>query len=216
MVRFIICLSIVLPLFAFGQQACVANMKQNILYTAIDNPLMVTVENIACDSILVSTSNGRITGSNCNYSIRVFPADTLNNRILPANIKVSGIVNGDTVSVGTFAFRVQDIPLPVAMVANRAGGEVSAAEMKVQTGVAATVENFDLDYAPKVKSYSLLIHNSIRTTHFYNVEGPYFTQEIKDYFFYLRNGDKVFVFDVQVQLPNGKTVTLKPVQFDIK
>ena len=216
MMRFIIFFQFLMPIYVWGQTVCVSNIKQNILYEGIVNPLTVAAENISCDSILVTTTYGKIWGGNCQYQIRISTPDTIDllNRIISVNIKVKGIVNGDTINLGNFPFRLHNMPLPVARVANRPGGEVSAAEMKVQKGVAAVVDDFD--YPVKVKSYSLLIHNPIRTTHFYDVEGPYFTEEIKDYLFYLRSGDKVFVFDVQAELSNGEIVTLEPIQFDIE
>ena len=53
--------NIILVIVSFnisGQEFSISNLKQNILFRGIDNPIHVASENYSCDSIWLSTNNG--------------------------------------------------------------------------------------------------------------------------------------------------------------
>lgn len=51
-----------------AQHISVANDKENILYVGIPNPLTIVAENCPCNKLVVKTSIGKISGSDCSYT----------------------------------------------------------------------------------------------------------------------------------------------------
>jgi hypothetical protein len=53
---------------SFSQNVAIENLRQNIAYPYIYNPMNIIVEEIPCDEIFVSTNNGEIKSrGNCKY-----------------------------------------------------------------------------------------------------------------------------------------------------
>ncbi len=68
------CVALLLCIFfttaAPAQTAAIQFDKENILYINEDNPLTIVAEGFSCKQLVVTSSNGTITGSNGHYIAR--------------------------------------------------------------------------------------------------------------------------------------------------
>ncbi|MDF3079369.1 MAG: gldM [Sphingobacteriaceae bacterium] len=130
--------------------ATVSADKMNVFYIGVDNPVSVSAPGVPKESLSVSMSNGRISGSNGKYTVRVSsPGDAM--------VNVSANVNGKTQNVGSMKFRVKRIPNPVAKFAGKTSGKMASAIIRGQDYIAAVLENFDFAAEFKVTRYTLII-----------------------------------------------------------
>src|SRR5690606_6646864 len=102
---------------AYCQKCVVANVRENIVYLGVSNPLDIAVNGYLCKNFEVSTDNGKVEKGNeiCSYSY------------LPKTTGIANIIIKDKKSkklLGRMPFRVEDIPPPTAMVAGKNGGEI--------------------------------------------------------------------------------------------
>ena len=53
---------IILSLSSFSQKFSVSPDKNNVFYIGVDNPITIAVENTSCNSLIVKSTNGKISG----------------------------------------------------------------------------------------------------------------------------------------------------------
>jgi hypothetical protein len=186
-----------------GQKFTVSADKMNELYIGVDNPISVTVENMSCEDITVTTNNGKISGSNCRY---IFSGGTIG----PANIAVYKKVKGKMQVIGIWPFRVKHLPLPVFKIAH-GKDKISKPEIANQEYVRAEFENIDLDSHFIIDSFKVCIVSSdtckfsIKTNY-----GNKISEEIRDEFKKLKQNDVVVFKDIFIKQPDGTEAKLEP------
>lgn len=158
------------------QNVAVQFTHNNVLYQHIPSPFIVVADNIDCNDLVITSSQGKISKVNydmedCLYSFT--PTEMGNNVILK-------IYNGiDTNKIG---FRVKPIPLPTMTIGgNLALNEnkvISKGNLKAQGAIIPLLYNFDYNARYDVKDYETI---SISDTIFYfrKAEGPYFPEDFE-------------------------------------
>ena len=117
--------------------------KMNVLYVGIDNPLSISAAgvrgelNVSADGINLRKDGGRYIAKPKRKGIATFN------------------VSGKDLATTSFKFRVKRIPDPVIKLGNKPGGNIRAAEFKVQQGLIPVLEGFDFDAKCQVQSFEV-------------------------------------------------------------
>ncbi len=130
--------------------AVVSPDAMNVLYIGVDNPISVSAPGIPKESLRVSGENVTVSGSAGNYVARVTAPGT-------ASISVSAQIGDATQSLGTSNFRVKRIPKPQAKVAGRSGGAVTAAQIRSQNRIFASLDDFEFDAKFDISRFSMIV-----------------------------------------------------------
>lgn len=125
----IVLLLLVLPLFTHGQEVTLAPANVAPIYEGYKNPLRLSVAQGHISKATLTTDNGTITEENGIYYLKPVKEGL-------AVVDIYAITNkGKFTRKDTF--RVLPLPLPIAMVAGKAGGTLPAVDMRAQVSVAA-------------------------------------------------------------------------------
>ncbi len=176
--------------------ATVTPTKMNVFYIGVDNPVTASAAGVLGKDLRVNMSNGTISGSGGNYTVRVSKQGD-------ANITVSDAAG---TRYGSFPFRVKMIPDPIASVGKLEGsGNMRAAELRVQKGVRAILKNFDFDAKFSVLSYDMVFAARRQDLAVSKGNGPIFNQQMNSYIQRAKPGDLVYIENLRVRGPDGTT-----------
>lgn len=200
-------------------RAVVSLTRLDYVYYNIDNPMSVSVPGLMPKDISVNIGEERAflhrdpDGSNVNDFI-VRPKDSTGTITVHINEKLE---NGKTRSRGMLRFRVITIPDPVVWLGYvRQGDTVSLDDLinKSYIQVKAKLEdfNFPLD-EPEVVSYEINRSESFSLP--IEVQGSKLSQQAKDMLSKARRDETLYVENIKVLMPDGRTVTLQA-QFPLK
>lgn len=190
-------LILVIPLTAIkAQQVVVANLKLNVVYLGVDNPLTIAVANYSVDDIKVSVENGIIEGENGLYNWKPQKPGL-------AIITVAINENGTQKIVENVKYRVKRIPDPIARVGKRYGC-LGSFDFKTQSGVTAYIDNFDIDEKAKVKSYDVYIVRTGKDPIKIKNYGARFNEEVLKIIQTLRTGDTVYIENIYALNPGDE------------
>ena len=200
-------------------RAVVSLTRLDYVYYNIDNPMSVSVPGLMPKDISVNIGEERAflhrdpDGSNVNDFI-VRPKDSTGTITVHINEKLE---NGKTRNRGMLRFRVITIPDPVVWLGYvRQGDTVSLDDLinKSYIQVKAKLEdfNFPLD-EPEVVSYEINRSESFSLP--IEVQGAKLSQQAKDMLSKARRDETLYIENIKVLMPDGRTVTLQA-QFPLK
>jgi hypothetical protein len=174
----------------------------------IENPLEVLVNKNNCKDFKLASADGNIQSTElpCYYTFQ--PSKTGK-----ASIYVVNKANQKTID--TIRFKVADIPLPVATLANKNGGNIRRSELKVQMGIAARYEGFDFDAKAKILGFTIVILRGNAVTFSKVCDGALFQDGVKKSFGDLQNGDRVVFFGIQCVTADQKNRRLEAIEFSV-
>jgi hypothetical protein len=133
-----------------GGKPVVAAAKMNILYTLTKNPVNIAVPDFPCNKLLVSSSNGLLTGKDCEYSI-------VPEHVGETVITVMAVQENDTIILGEEKFRVKRPDLPKAYFCN------SKTKVKKEIAIECAylvlhLDGFDFDPPFRIINFDLIIN----------------------------------------------------------
>jgi gliding motility-associated protein GldM len=111
--------------------AFVSAEKVKVLYIGLDNELAVTGGSVGDEKVSVSCNNGSLR--------KVGPGRYISSPNAPGTAVVTVNADGKTSS---FTFRVKNVPDPVPMVGQSAGGRIPSGTFKAQQGLRADLKDF--------------------------------------------------------------------------
>jgi gliding motility-associated protein GldM len=180
--------------------------KMNVLYVGIDNPLTITA-GVGSEKVSASFSGGtvrRVQGAK-------WVAKPGNN---PGTHNINVIADGKSTPV---TFRVKYLPKPGTFVGPSQGGSISAATFKVQGGLIARLVDSEFEAPFRVVSYTLgAIGGSIPNYQMATNEGNRWSGSAKAIVDKAGPGTTVFFENVRVIGPDGRTVEVQPMVFNLK
>jgi gliding motility-associated protein GldM len=185
--------------------AVVSPTKMNVFYIGVDNPVEVSAAGASASDLRVSMTGGTITGSGGNYNVRVTQQGE-------ANVNVSAA--GE--NYGNFEFRVKRIPDPVAKIAGKPGGNITAGEIKVQKGIAAVLEGFDFDAKFNVVSFDMVYAAKRQDLAVARGNGAAFNGQMIGYLERAKPGDLYYFENVKVRGPDGQTRPIPGITFRVR
>ncbi|MFK7771774.1 MAG: GldM family protein [Saprospiraceae bacterium] len=182
----------------FSQNVAIENLKQNIAYPYLDNPMNIIVEGIPCEEIFVSTDNGEVKSKrNCQYIFHPHEVGV-------ASIFIHMIEKGDTIQIKERKYRVKRWPKPVASLSGNKSGKLGIGEFKAQLGISARIENFDIDARCKVISFELQIIRGKNLIREVINNGGRFEEKTKKIIFKVEKGDRIILDKIMVLMPGSK------------
>lgn len=188
--------------------AVVSLTKMNVVYCGIDNPISIGVPGVASKDVIPQIVEGSATlspdpsGKAGDYIIRASKPGRIKIQI---NAKVDGKT---TKSMGVKEFRGKFIPVPQLKVGTLgSGSSVTKAELTANGQLRAVLPDFDFQLPPlKITSFNFNVQGSgqldIQGT------GNRLTPDMQSRINNARRGQKVYITDVVVKTPDGRTHTL--------
>ncbi len=176
-----------------AQEVAIEMSKMNIAYAGLDNSIVVMVEGLGCNEFIVCTDNGSIhQGKNCNYTYSPEKVGIVN-IYFKRSIKAM-----DTIACRKI--RIKPLPTPSAKYANKSGGNIGIGEFKVQTGLIAPIEGFDIDARFNIESYKInvirgnnVLHSVLNHGGRIEISNQYIIDQVKI-------GDKIIFENIFVKM----------------
>ena len=199
-----------LSLTTYSQKFSVSNEANNTAYVHLPNPIKIAVERYSCNSLLITTDNGRIEGNKCTYTF--YPEN-----IGAAKIIIKSRINGKVKKIGEYVFRILDLPLPYLKIGPFSGGTAKRAVFANQQFVRTEdsnpacydVCNFQID------SFNIQITNNKNVVFEHTNIGNKLDDSVVNAFHNLLDKDIVFITKIMVTGGDGKQRQIYPVQFTI-
>jgi len=189
--------------------AVVSPDKMNVLYIGVDNPISVSAPGIPKENLLVSGSGVSVSGSGGKYNARVSATGE-------ATVNVSAKVGDKTQQLSSTKFRVKRIPKPTARVAGKTGGRISAAQLRGQNVVAASLENFEFDAKFSISKFNMYIAKPrVDPVGPYSTSGSNFSAQMKSGLSGVTSGSVVMIYDIVGVGPDGVAQNLDPITFQV-
>jgi hypothetical protein len=191
-----------------GQSIALAADKMNVFYVGIDNPITIVVENSSTKSLIIKTTNGKVTGKNGQY---IFRSETVGG----AEILVYKKMNHKLIKLGSGYFRIKTIPLPIFKIGS-GRRIVSKYELTSQQFVRAELEGFEFDSKFSIESFTVCIvpSDTCKYSTIKNIGGK-INDEIRNEFQMLKENDVVVFKNIFAKTPAGIEVDLLPIMIKI-
>ncbi|MFN6379788.1 MAG: GldM family protein [Flavobacteriales bacterium] len=203
---------IVPPVFVGEPALVVSPVQMNVFYRGLDNPVEISVPGVPQSSVEASCTGCQTFAKGDKGTWNVKPgADT------KATISVSATINGEKKSIGTKEFRVKRIPDPVPVFGGKrpTDSTISKGDATVAAGVRADMENFDFNVKVVVKSFKLTIASGSGTLKEYPCTGNQASQGLREALSKAKVGEKIFIEEIMVDMPDGQTRKLAPISLKI-
>jgi gliding motility-associated protein GldM len=176
----------------------IAATAMNVFYAGIDNPISVSAPMPNFKASGPGMRSGKGPGQ---YVIKPRKSGDI-------TINVTGTDdNGKTVQLGKQKFRVKKIPTPVAYIGGKTG-TVKLTKSKLGNGVInAKMEGFVFDLRVKVKSFTLgtTVNGDYKAV---KVTGNKMNASCKSLIKKAARGQRFYLEEMQVKMPDGRTVKL--------
>jgi gliding motility-associated protein GldM len=192
----------------------VSPTAMNVMYYGIPNPIDVSVPGVSPDKIKIKVVNGSFTsekvknskGVNFRGNWAVKPSAIGQ----PVQVIVSAESGGKPTTYPPIEFRVKPIPPPVAVFAGKNTGSVPKNTAAAQTGVYATLPDFDFDLVYKVTGFTVLYTDN-RGDFEEKSTSSSLTSDQKSLINRLTRGKNLFIKDIKALAPDGRTLDLNPI-----
>jgi hypothetical protein len=194
--------------FLFAQKFLITEAGQNIAYYKSENSLNVLVEGVACNSIDLETTNGKIKRDSCNF---IYTPDSLGT----SRIEVFINLNGQRKKIGESGFQVKKTLPPAPKIAGHKIGRILKVELCNQTYIGADYGDFDIEPTPRIDSFYIIgIRNDNILFGLLN-KGSKFDKEILDNFRMLTANDKIIVCQIWATDPYGEKIELSNIELTV-
>lgn len=194
--------------------ATIAPTQMMIFYQGLKNPISVSAPGVANDKIDVTVSNGaKLTkGTEAGtYMVEIQAG------VKTVTVTATGSIDGKSVVLGSYNFRVKRVPSPEAQISGVSSGKLAKDDVLAAGGIIPDMGDFEFgDYTYKIVSFKLstFIGGDIKEAG--TNKGGSFNSETRKFIQSARHGQKLFFENIQAQGPDGATRTLNPVNIEIK
>lgn len=186
--------------------------KMNVMYMGVANPISVSVPGVASQNLEVSVSNGgRMEKNGDNYFCYPSKLDALGKNTA---ISVFANTNGIKRPMGSMAFRVKEVPPPLATIAGLNGGTLKKEDLLVEGGVFAELKDFDFDLKFHVTQFDITVSGAYVKTS--SSKSNKFTDEQKSMFGKLATGSMIYIDNIMAKGDDGSNRPLANIFFKIK
>ncbi|MCC6725422.1 MAG: hypothetical protein IT258_13020 [Saprospiraceae bacterium] len=199
----------------FCQKIAIENHTYQLVYPWIDFPLTVVVENIPCQSLHLTTDNGKIMrngGNGCDWSYTAM-------WVGDAKVFIHQIKGRDTLLLGEKEIAVIHWPTQTATIGNRSSGKMKLGFLKAQKGLiinmALGIPKRDIDGTIHVTRFQTSIIRNGELIAFEKTQGNVFSDATQAALAKVLPGDKVVFDEIYATLPGMKveeklnTITLE-------
>ena len=187
--------------------ATVAADLMNVLYAGFDNPVSVSATGVSADKFSLSMTGGTLTSKGGGHYIARPSAVGQ-----PVTFTVTGTVDGKTVQVGTFTFKVRKLPDPTAFIVvgndRFKGGRLAKASAVAAPSIGAAIDDGLLDIPFRVQSFETVFFDRMGNARPEPSSGAHFTENQRGLMRDLRRGGRFYIRGVVCVGPDGITRTL--------
>jgi gliding motility-associated protein GldM len=187
----------------------------NIMYKGILNPIDVSVPGVSPDKIKLRVVNGTLTTEKVKNSKGVtFKGNwSVNPTAVGQNVQVivsTTDASGKSTTYPPVEFRVKAVPPPIATFGGKNTGTIAKNTAAAQTGVYASLPDFEFDLLYKITSFTVLYTDS--RGDFEKISNSNaLTADQKDLVNRLQRGKNLFIKDIKCLAPDGRTLDLSPI-----
>ena len=190
--------------------AVVSPDAMNVLYIGVDNPLSISAPGVPAESLKLAGSGITLSSKGGGkYNARVSSAGEV-------TLNVTATIDGKVQNLGASKFRVKRIPKPTAKVGGKDGGRISGAQLRGQSVVSASLENFDFDAKFQVTKFNMYISKPrVDPIGPYAASGNGFNSQMKSALAGVTAGSVVMIYDIVGVGPDGVSQNLNPITFQV-
>lgn len=190
--------------------AVVSPDAMNVLYIGVDNPISISAPGVPVEGLKIAGNGVSLTPKgNGKYIARVTNAGDV-------SLAVTATIDGKSQNLGSSTFRVKRIPKPTARIAGKEGGRISAAQLRGQTVISASLDNFDFDAKFRVTKFNMYISKPrVDPIGPYAASGNEFSAQMKSALAGLTAGSVVMIYDINGVGPDGVAQNLNPITFQV-
>jgi gliding motility-associated protein GldM len=202
----------VVPPFYVGEPALVVSpVQMNVFYRGLENPVEISVPGVGPEK-LKPTCDGCAEfrkGEKGQWIVKPGQGNE-------AKISVTAEVNGQQKNMGVKNFRIKKIPDPVPSFAGKKpyDSTIQKGDAANAQGVRADMENFDFNVTPKVISFKITITSQGSFKEF-PVQGREIPGNVKENIGKARTGEKIFIEEIMVDMPDGTKRKISPITLKI-
>ena len=181
--------------------------KMNVAYIGVDNPINVSGGSVGSEKVKVSFTGGGEVKSLGGGEYTINPTTTgINSLVIDAAGKKF-----------TFPIRCKYLPNPVAVVSDKQGGAIAAAEFKAQGGLIAKLLESEFDARFQVISFRLGAYGgAISSPLDFPNNGPRWTGDAASLVNRASPGTKMYFDDIRVKGPDGRERQLPSIFFTLR
>jgi gliding motility-associated protein GldM len=190
----------------------VSPLKMNVLYAELKNPIAISSPGIASDLLTPSISKGKLTKRPDGTWDAEVPLDEK-----LTTITASANVDGKSIMLGSYDFRIKRVPKPNATIAGLSDGKIDRDRLIAANAVIPELVDFDFeDYYYEIVSYELetILGGDLQSTG--TIRGNRFNDAVMNTIRNARRGQKLFFMNIQAKSPTGRLVTLNPINLEIQ
>jgi gliding motility-associated protein GldM len=187
----------------------------NIMYKGILNPIDVSVPGVDPSKITLRVVNGTVSNQKVKNSKGVtFKGNwSVNPTAVGQNVQVivsTKDASGKATNFPPVEFRVKAVPPPIATFGGKNTGTIPKNTAAAQTGVYASLPDFEFDLVYKITSFTVL-YTDARGDFEQISNSNALTQQQKDLINRLQRGKNLFIKDIKCLAPDGRTLDLSPI-----
>ena len=181
--------------------------KMNVAYIGVENPINVSGGSVGSEKVKVTfTGGGDVKNLGGGEYI-----------ISPTNTGINSLVVDAGGKKFTFPIRCKYLPDPVAVISEKKGGAIAAAEFKAQGGLIAKLLESDFDARFQVMSYRLGAYGgSIASPLDFQNNGPRWSGDAANLVNRASPGTKMYFDDIRVKGPDGRERQLPSIFFTLR
>lgn len=200
-----IVVGLLMSLSAPAQKVVIGNPAVTCWYEGIPNDMEVCVEGLLCEHLVLSTDNGSIrkSGSPCAYVLEPDSSGM-------ATIKVVNQSSGRTVQ--TLRIPIKEVPEPIAVLQQQAGGYISRRRLADQQGLFFVIPDVKADVRIVTKTFTISVFRDGKCIQSGNNEGMLFSRETKSLINSAQKGDRLVFSGMSYQLYHRKGL-VRPAEF---
>jgi len=189
----------------------VAPLKMNILYAGLKNPISISAPGIASENIVPSISKGKITKRpDGTFDVEVPVGDRT------TTISASALVEGKSLPLGSFEFRIKQVPNPVAKIADMTDGAIDRNRLLASRAIIPEMVDFDFsDYHFEIVSYELTTYRGSELQRTGTIRGNVFNDAVTNIIRNAARGQRLYFERIQARSPDGTMRTLNPINLEI-
>ncbi len=195
-----------------GQSITLEPLQKKSIYAHGANYFRFVVGGVPCDSIWVTTNNGRVEQDSC--WLNIVPAE-----VEGINLSFYNVSNNDTVLIESQEFRVLDIPLPYVTLYRKRQGVFSKGALLRSKGLNSDYMDWQVGacgVSATINSYRVIVLRGDSLVGTMNVEAAHFTDDVKSIFEKMESGDKVYFMDICATSPLGDSIKLTDISFGVQ
>jgi len=186
----------------------VSPTKMNVLYIGVDNPVSISAGGVSDAMINASISQGSLTRSGNAWNAKV-------NQTGKAVVTVTAKTGDKTRPMGSFEFRVKNVPSPIAYIANTDGGVVSREMLGASALIPRMPADFDFDLNFVITSFTFS-GNRKGDVIDYKGAGNRLTEEMRTFIRECKRGSKISFEDIYAKGPDGKNRKLNSIVITVQ